>query len=217
MLLEERLERGEAALDLQLYLAFVAATSAMILLPGPSVMLTVAHSLSFGATRALVTVSGAVLAIALQLLVTMIGLSWLMLILADGFELLRWAGVAYLIWLGVQQWRAAADQPGATLPTVSSKKLFAQGFLVTIANPKSLIFLAAFFPQFVDPTTPWLPQMVLLGVTFVVIGFVLTGAWGFAADRSRVWFRGKRARLRNRIAGSLMIGAGLGLALVRRA
>jgi threonine/homoserine/homoserine lactone efflux protein len=202
-------------LDLQLYLAFVAATAVMILLPGPLVMLTVAHSLSFGATRALVTVSGAVLAIALQLLVTMIGLSWLMLILADGFELLRWAGVAYLVWLGIQQWRAPVDQPGAALP-VSSRRLFGQGFLVTIANPKSLIFLAAFFPQFVDPTAPWLPQMVLLGVTFVVIGFVLTGAWGFAADRTRVWFRGKRARIRNRIAGSLMIGAGLGLALVRR-
>jgi threonine/homoserine/homoserine lactone efflux protein len=178
-------------------------------------MLTVAHSLSFGATRALVTVSGAVLAIALQLLVTMIGLSWLMLILAESFEMLRWAGVAYLVWLGIQQWRAPVDPPGAVLP-VSSKRLFGQGFLVTIANPKSLIFLAAFFPQFVDPTAPWLPQMVLLGVTFVVIGFVLTGAWGFAADRTRVWFRGKRARIRNRIAGSLMIGAGLGLALVRR-
>jgi threonine/homoserine/homoserine lactone efflux protein len=202
-------------LDLQLYLAFVAATAVMILLPGPSVMLTVAHSLSFGATRALVTVSGAVLAIALQLLVTMIGLSWLMLILAESFEMLRWAGVAYLVWLGIQQWRAPVDPPGAVLP-VSSRRLFGQGFLVTIANPKSLIFLAAFFPQFVDPTTPWLPQMALLGVTFVVIGFVLTGAWGFAADRSRVWFRGRRARIRNRIAGSLMIGAGLGLALVRR-
>jgi len=203
-------------LDLELYLAFVAATAVMILLPGPSVMLTVAHSLSFGAARALVTVSGAVLAIALQLLVAMIGVSWLMLMLADGFELLRWAGVAYLVWLGVQQWRAPAA-PGAALPAVSSRKLFAQGFLVTIANPKSLIFLAAFFPQFVDPATPWLPQMILLGVTFVVIGFVLTGAWGFAADRTQVWFRGRRARLRNRIAGSLMIGAGLGLALVRRA
>jgi homoserine/homoserine lactone efflux protein len=202
-------------LDLELYLAFVVATTVMILLPGPSVMLTVAHSLSFGAVRALATVSGAVLAIGVQLLVMLIGMSWLMLLLADGFELLRWAGVAYLIFLGIQQWRAPAEQPAA--PTRPGRALFAQGFLVTIANPKSLIFLAAFFPQFVDPAAPWLPQMVLLGVTFLVIGFVFTAAWGFAADRTRVWFRGRRIRLRNRIAGSLMIGAGLGLAMVRRA
>lgn len=187
----------------------------MILLPGPSVMLTVAHSLSFGAIRALATVSGAVLAIGVQLLVTLIGMTWLMLVLADWFELLRWAGVAYLIFLGVQQWRAPAHEPGAAAP-VSGKTLFGQGFLVTIANPKSLIFLAAFFPQFVDPGAPWLLQMVLLGVTFLVIGFVFTAAWGFA-DRTRVWFRGRRVRLRNRIGGSMMIGAGLGLTMVRRA
>jgi len=204
-------------LDLELYLAFVVATTVMILLPGPSVMLTVAHSLAFGAIRALATVSGAVLAIGVQLLVTLIGMSWLMLILADGFELLRWAGVAYLVFLGVQQWRAPAVEPGADERAVSGNALFAQGFLVTIANPKSLIFLAAFFPQFVDPAAPWLPQMVLLGVTFLVIGFVFTAVWGFAADRTRVWFGGRRLRLRNRIAGSLMIGAGLALAMVRRA
>ena len=196
-------------MNLELYLAFVVATTVMILLPGPSVMLTVAHSLAFGAIRALATVSGAVLAIGVQLLVTLIGMSWLMLILADGFELLRWAGVAYLVFLGVQQWRAPAADAGAEVRAVSGKALFAQGFLVTIANPKSLIFLAAFFPQFVDPAAPWLPQMVLLGVTFLVIGFVFTAAWGFAADRTRVWFGGRRLRLRNRIAGSLMIGAGL--------
>jgi threonine/homoserine/homoserine lactone efflux protein len=206
----------EVALDLELYLAFVVATTVMILLPGPSVMLTVAHSLAFGAIRALATVSGAVLAIGVQLLVTLIGMSWLMLILADGFEVLRWAGVAYLVFLGVQQWRAPAVEPGAAARAVSGKALFAQGFLVTIANPKSLIFLAAFFPQFVDPAAPWLPQMVLLGVTFLLIGFVFTAAWGFAADRTRAWFGGRRLRLRNRIAGSLMIGAGVALAMVRR-
>lgn len=204
-------------MNLDLYLAFVIATTVMILLPGPSVMLTVAHSLAFGAIRALATVSGAVLAIGVQLLVTLIGMSWLMLVLADGFEVLRWAGVAYLIYLGIQQWRAPALEAGTAAPAVSSKTLFAQGFLVTIANPKSLIFLAAFFPQFVDPAAPWLPQMLLLGATFVVIGFVFTAAWGFAADRTRIWFGGRRLRLRNRIAGSLMIGAGVALAMVRRA
>ncbi|MEM7024711.1 MAG: LysE family translocator [Pseudomonadota bacterium] len=204
-------------MDPQLYLAFVAATTVMILLPGPSVMLTVAHSLSFGAHRALLTVSGAVLAIGVQLMVTLLGMTWLMLVLAEWFEVLRWAGVAYLVYLGVQQWRAPVTDGTDAAEVASRKALFTQGFLVTIANPKSLIFLAAFFPQFIDPAAAWVPQMVLLSVTFLTIGFVFTSLWGFAADRTRIWFHGRRVRIRNRIAGSLMIGAGLGLAMVRRA
>jgi homoserine/homoserine lactone efflux protein len=88
---------------------------------------------------------------------------------------------------------------------------------VTIANPKSLVFLAAFFPQFVDSARPLGPQLVLLGISFLVIGFVFTALWAVAAGWSRGWFRSRRRLLlRNRISGSLLIGAGIGLAMVRR-
>ena len=203
-------------MTLELYLAFVAATTVMIiLLPGPSVMLTVAHSLEFGAGRALLTVTGAVLGVAVQLILTIIGMTSLMLVLADGFEVLRWAGVGYLIWLGIQQWRAAAEPVGVR--TADGKRLLAQGFLVTIANPKSLVFLAAFFPQFVDPGRPLGPQLLILGTSFLVIGFVFTALWAVAAGWTHGWFRSRRRLvLRNRVSGSLLIGAGIGLAMVRR-
>ncbi len=202
-------------MNLEHYLAFVLATTVMILLPGPSVMLTVSHSLAFGTGRALLTVTGAVLAIAVQLTLTIVGMTSLMLLLADGFEILRWAGVAYLVWLGIQQWRAPAEPIG--IRTADGKSLLAQGFLVTIANPKSLVFLAAFFPQFVDPGRPLGPQLVILGITFLVIGFVFTALWAVAAGWTRGWFRNRRRLLlRNRISGSLLIGAGIGLAMVRR-
>ncbi len=202
-------------LNVDLYLAFVLATTVMILLPGPSVMLTVSHSLAFGAGRALLTVTGAVLGVAVQLTLTIIGMTSLMLLAADGFEVLRWAGVAYLVWLGIRQWRAPAEPPGTRI--CDGRRLLAQGFLVTIANPKSLIFLAAFFPQFIDPGRPLGPQLVIMGASFLVIGFTFTALWAVAAGWTRDWFQSRRRlMLRNRIAASLLIGAGIGLAMVRR-
>ncbi len=96
-------------MSLELYVAFALATMVMILLPGPSVMLTVAHTMAFGMRRALVTLVGIICGISVQLGTTLIGMTSFMLILADWLEALRWAGVAYLIYLGVRQWRAEPD------------------------------------------------------------------------------------------------------------
>ena len=205
-------------MSLELYLAFFVATTIMILLPGPSVMLTIAHSLSFGPVRALSTVTGAVCGVGVQLAVALAGMTSIMLLLADWFEVLRWVGVAYLVYLGIQQWRAPIVEDGEGLPpAVSGRSLWLQGFVVTLPNPKSLLFLAAFFPQFVDPTAPPVLQALVLGTTFLAIAFVFTAVWAFVAAAARGFIRSRRGVLwRNRITGSLMIGAGLGLALARR-
>ena len=203
-------------MDLNLYIAFFAATTIMILLPGPSVMLTVAHSISFGWRRALATVMGATIGVGIQLAITLVGMTSLMVLMAEWFEWLRWAGVAYLAYLGIQQWRAKPETEAA--PAVrSGRSLLIQGVVVTTANPKSMFFLAAFFPQFIDPVAAPGPQFALLGVTFLAITFGFTALWAVAASHAGGAFRTRRGvRLRNRIAGSLMLGAGLGLALVRR-
>jgi threonine/homoserine/homoserine lactone efflux protein len=139
-------------------------------------------------------------------------------VLATWFEWLRWAGVLYLVYLGVQQWRAppvAVEdvEPEATL----SRALFWRGFLVSATNPKTLLFYAAFLPQFVDPARPPLRQLLLMSATFLGIAIVLDGSYALLAGRLRRLFRGRRgARLRNRLTGALLIGAGLGLALARR-
>jgi threonine/homoserine/homoserine lactone efflux protein len=205
-------------MSLELYLTFVAATTVLILIPGPNVTLLVANSLTYGPRRALVTLAGTSSAIALQLLVVAFGMSALILLLAQWFEWLRWAGVAYLVFLGIQQWRAAGvalDDLGT--PEVASGTLFWQGVLVSATNPKTLLFYAAFLPQFIDPAAAAGPQLALLCTTFLVIATVLDGAYALLAGRLRPWLRGRaRARLRNRITGSLLIAAGLGLALARR-
>jgi threonine/homoserine/homoserine lactone efflux protein len=203
--------------DLNLYTAFVVATAIMILLPGPSVLLTVAHSLAFGPRRALDTVAGATCGVAVQLSVTLIGMTSLMLILAQWFEWLRWLGVAYLVFLGVQLWRARPREVASVPVVAPGRSLFLQGLVVTTANPKSMFFLAAFFPQFVDPAAPPALQFALMGVSFLVITYVFTALWALVAGRARNLLQTPAgALLKNRISGGLMIGAGLGLAVARR-
>jgi threonine/homoserine/homoserine lactone efflux protein len=205
-------------LDLELYIAFFVATTIMILMPGPSVLLTVAHSLSFGPRRALATVAGATCGVAVQLSIALVGMTSVLLILAGWFEWLRWLGVAYLLYLGVQLWRTSPVERPPEQSVSPRKSLFLQGLFVTIANPKSMFFLAAFFPQFVDPAGPPVLQFAILGLTFLLITYVFTALWAVVAGRARHILQSRAGvRLRNRITGSLMICAGLGLALARRA
>jgi threonine/homoserine/homoserine lactone efflux protein len=210
--------KGFGPMPLDLYLGFVLASAVLILIPGPNVTLLVANSLAYGARRALTTLAGTSSAIALQLVITALGMTSLMLVLAAWFEWLRWSGVLYLVYLGVQQWRAAPVALEDFDPArVAGRTLFWRGFLVSATNPKTLLFYAAFFPQFIDPAGAPLPQLLLMSATFFALATVLDGGYALLAGRLRQVFRGqRRARLRNRITGSLLIGAGLGLALARR-
>jgi threonine/homoserine/homoserine lactone efflux protein len=204
-------------MPIDLYLAFLLATTVLILIPGPNITLLVATSLAHGPRRALITLAGTSSAIALQLAVVALGMTSLIEALAASFAWLRWAGVVYLVWLGVRQWRAAPlaldDLEGRA---ARSRTLFWQGVLVSATNPKTLLFYAAFFPQFIDPASPPGPQLALLCVTFLVVATTLDGAYALLAGRLRPWLRTRRrAQLRNRLAGSCLIAAALGLALAR--
>ncbi len=204
-------------MELHVYLAFVVATTIMIALPGPSVLLTVAHSISFGWQHALSTVAGATMGIAVQLVVAAIGLSSLLSIVAEAFEWLRWAGAAYLVYLGIKQWQSASEPLEFETSPVSKTNLFVQGLVITIPNPKSLIFIAAFLPQFIDAARPIGFQFVIIVPTFLGITFTVTSVWAFVAGNVRGLLRSQRAfQSVLRTAGGLMIMAGVGLALARR-
>jgi homoserine/homoserine lactone efflux protein len=203
--------------DVDVYLTFVVATAIMIFLPGPSVILTVAHGVSFGWRRAFVTVAGVTLGGAVQLTVAIIGLVSVLEVVADAFEWVRWAGAAYLVYLGFRQWRSADQPRGLEAPAVSFKGLFVQGLVTTIPNPKSLIFIAAFLPQFLDPARPLGMQLAIIMPTFLVITFIVTGVWAVAAGHARRFLHSPRARrVVARVSGGLMMTAGVGLALARR-
>ena len=204
-------------MELHLYLAFVVATTIMIALPGPSVLLTVAHSISFGWQHALSTVAGATMGIAVQLIVAAIGLTSLLNVVAEAFVWLRWAGAAYLVYLGIKQWRSANEPLEFDTSSVSKTNLFVQGLVITIPNPKSLIFIAAFLPQFIDATRPLGLQFTIIVPTFLVITFTVTSIWALVAGKLSGFLHSQRAfQSVLRTAGGLMIIAGVGLALARR-
>ena len=202
---------------LDLYLSFVLAVAILILIPGPNVALIVANSIAYGPRQGLATVAGAASAMIVQLALTVAGMTTLMMVMADWFDLLRWVGVAYLIYLGLKAWREPPMDLTKTGPsrTPDWGQLFGRGFLVSLTNPKTLLFYGAFLPQFIDPKLPITAQLLLLSGSFVVIAVVLDSGWALLASR----FRGVLAvkgKLRNRVTGGLLMGAGVGLAFARK-
>jgi homoserine/homoserine lactone efflux protein len=203
-------------MDPGLYLAFVLATSVLMLIPGPNVALIVANSVAYGTRFGLLTVAGTASAMVLQLALTAFGLAAALASLGALFEWLRWLGVAYLIVLGIRQWRApAADLARTPAEPRSPRRIFARGLLVSLTNPKTLFFYGAFFPQFISVDRTPGPQVALLAATFLALALLIDGLWATLAGRAR-GLLARRARLRNRLSGGLLIGAGLGLALAHR-
>jgi len=204
-------------MELQVFFAFVIATSIMIALPGPSVILTVAHSISFGWRPAIATVAGETMGIAVQLLIAAIGLASLLSTVAGAFEWIRWAGAAYLVYLGIKQWRSADVPLEFNTSKISKKNRFIQGLVITIPNPKSLVFIAAFLPQFIDVARPISLQLTVIVPTFLLITFTVTSVWAITAGSARLFLKSQRAiKTVSRTSGGLMVLAGMGLAVARR-
>ena len=203
-------------MHLSLYLGFVLASTILILIPGPNVSLIVANSIAYGTRYGLLTVAGTSSAIVVQLALATLGLTATLDMLAGWFEWVRWVGVAYLLYLGVRQWAAAPIDLTRTRPQPRSFRAIApRGFLISLTNPKTLLFYGAFFPQFVSADAPIVPQVVLLSLTFLGIAGALDTGWALLAGRVR-GVLAIRGRLRNRLSGGFLIGAGIGLALARR-
>jgi homoserine/homoserine lactone efflux protein len=198
------------------YLAFVAAAAVLMLVPGPNAALIVATSVARGTRAGLLTVAGTSAAMLLQLAVAALGMTALLGALGGWFEWLRWLGVAYLVHLGVRHWRAPEVDLTAVEPEPRPlRATVLRGLLVSLTNPKTLLFYGAFFPQFVDPAGDVPLQVALLSATFLALAVLLDSAWAVLAGRAR-GLLAARARLRNRLAGGLLIGAAAGLAAARR-
>jgi threonine/homoserine/homoserine lactone efflux protein len=201
---------------LDLYLAYVLACVVLIVIPGPNVALIVANSVAHGARFGLITVAGTSSAVVVHLALTVAGATVVLNLLAASFDWLRWIGVAYLVWLGIAACRApAVDLTRVGPQTRSANVIFVRGLLVGLTNPKTLLFYGAFLPQFVVPGPTASDQLLLLAATFLVIAVALDSVWALLADRLRALLVA-HVRLRNRITGGLLVGAGVGLALARR-
>jgi homoserine/homoserine lactone efflux protein len=202
-------------MSLELYLVFVVASALLVATPGPNVALIVGTSLTHGLRTGLTAVAGVNVGVVIQLAVVALGLSWVVDMFARHFDVIRFAGAAYLLFLGVSTlWKAR--KPAAPQP-LSPERAFARGFAVAFANPKTLIFQAAFLPQFLSTGTEHSAQLWLLAATFGFIAAVGDVIWALCAARARAAISGRAQLLADRVSGGILIlGAGVLLAMSRR-
>jgi len=194
--------------------ALVGATALLVAIPGPNVALIVANTLRRGRRHGAATVCGTTLGVLSQLVLVVLGLAALIGLAASALAWAKWLGVAYLIYLGVRAWRQGDEAlPVAAAPQRLMNRLFWQGLLLATVNPKTLLFNAAFLPQFVGRDAGFAS---LLNVAAVYLGVLFAGdmAWALLASRAAP-IVSRFGRLRHRLTGGLLIGSGIGLALSR--
>lgn len=201
-------------MSLDLNIGYVLACALIAIVPGPTVTVIVANSLKHGTRAGLLNVAGTQLGLALMMAILVVGLSSVIAAMGGLFEVLRYAGAAYLVWLG---WKLLRN-PG-TLEAAAARPrggFVTQGFLVLMANPKALLFFGAFIPQFVDPRGDYVAQIVLLGVTAMLVALLSDGAYAVLTGRAGTLVSARRVRLVSRLSGGCLIGGGIWLALTRR-
>jgi threonine/homoserine/homoserine lactone efflux protein len=202
-------------MPLELYLAYVTACVVLVIVPGPTVTLIVANSLTHGTRAGFLNVGGTQLALAVMIGTVGVGLASLVATMGWWFDWLRLAGAAYLVWLGIKLLRSSGriGAPGET-PKPRGGFLL-QGFLVLLSNPKVLLLFGAFIPQFVDTSRPYFWQVAFLGGTFMAVAMVFDSGYALLAGRAGRLLSQRRVRAVSRVSGAFLIGGGAWLALAR--
>lgn len=200
----------------EIWTLYVLTVLALMSTPGPSQLLMLSNSGTHGFRRALSTAAGDLTANALQMLAAGLGLAALIAASATALAVIKWAGVAYLIWLGTRMIRRARpDDPltGTARPKASLKALWMQGFLTSAANPKAVVFFAALFPQFLSADSAFWPQFLILSATYIALDGMFLSAYGASASWIAARFNGPARVWIERIGGGFMIGAAILLGL----
>jgi len=199
----------------EIYLAYIVACFVIAVIPGPTVTVIVANSLAHGTRAGLLNVAGTQLALALMMLILIVGLTSVIAAMEWLFAWLRLAGALYLLYIGWKLLRAPDALADAAKAAAPRGGFFLQGFLVLMSNPKALFWFGAFIPQFVDPKGNYVAQIALLGVTAMAVALVSDGAYAVLTGRAGAFLSRKRIRIVSRVSGTFLIGGGLWLALTR--
>ncbi|GAM72340.1 homoserine/homoserine lactone efflux protein [Vibrio sp. JCM 19236] len=201
-------------MELKIWLAYVATAIIFSLAPGSGTVNSISNGINYGMRNSLSAILGLQLGLAFHIVLVGAGLGAIVAKSATAFTVLKWVGVVYLIWLGIQKWR---DSSGFALNQgavdISRTKLLKQAVFINLTNPKSIVFLVALFPQFLNPSAPQLPQLLTLGVTTIVIdGIVMVGYTGLAAQMGKYVRSNSVVTKLNKMFGSMFVGCGLLLA-----
>lgn len=200
-------------MSFDLWIAFVIASTIVLTIPGPTIMLVVGYVLGHGSRTAFATVPGVALGDFTALTLSLVGIGALLAASAFWFTIFKFVGAAYLIWLGIQLWRTKA-RAGENTEAVRNYKtqwvLFRVSYIVTTLNPKTIAFFVAFVPQFIDPNASVLMQLIVLEITFLVLATLNIILWVIFAAKLRNTFRQPHVlKFFNRLGGSFLIGAGV--------
>lgn len=204
-------------MTLSTWLGFLLAAILIAVTPGPGAVLSMSTSGRHGYGAALVAIGGLQAAILAHLAVVAVGFGALLAASETAFIAVKLVGALYLVWLGVQKWRAPALAIDCGLPAAPRQGLFLQGLLVNLTNPKAVIFIGALVPQFVDPLQPLLRQYLVIAATLCLTDVLVMSIYALAAVRLAGWLRDPGAiRLQNRAFGGLFVSAGVLLGLSSR-
>jgi threonine/homoserine/homoserine lactone efflux protein len=200
---------------LEHWLAFVAASSVLLAIPGPTILLVISYAIGHGRRVASATVASVAFGDFTAMTASMLGLGALLAASATLFTVLKWVGAGYLIYLGIKLWRSPVAEQSAETGEAEAQsarpfRIFLHAYVVTALNPKSIVFFVAFLPQFLDLSQPLFFQMVVFEATFLVLATLNATLYGLLASMARNTIRKPKVqRVVNRTGGALMIGAGL--------
>ena len=207
-------------MTIELWLAFVAASVVLLIIPGPTILSVISYSVAHGRRANVPLVAAVALGDSTALALSLLGLGALLATSAFWFTVVKWVGGLYLLWLGIKLLRAGASPMAADAPPVplSRWRLFANTWLVTALNPKGMVFFVAFLPQFLRADAPTAPQLWVLAITFVVLATINATLYAVFAAAARRLLSSPRAQRRFNLAGGgLLSVAGLWALTVRRA
>lgn len=201
------------------WFAYLLTSIILSLSPGSGAINTMTTAISYGYRGASASIAGLQTGLAIHIVLVGVGLGTLFSRSVIAFEVLKWAGAAYLIWLGIQQWRAAGAIDLNTMANTQTRsRLLKRAVFVNLTNPKSIVFLAALFPQFIMPQEPQVMQYVVLGITTIVVDIIVMIGYATLATRIAGWIKGpKQMKALNKVFGSLFMLIGALLASARHA
>ena len=206
------------------WITFVIAASIIAVSPGSGAVLSMSHGLSYGVKKASATILGLQLGLLAVLGIAGAGVGSLLLASEVAFNIVKTVGALYLIYLGLSQWRAKVAVTGnltgdlhADAVVPSWRRRVLTGFLTNVTNPKGIIFMVAVLPQFISPTAPLLPQLLILAVTMCTIDQIVMHSYAFLASSMQRFFRDAKAvKKQNRFFGGLLMAVGTALFFVKR-
>jgi homoserine/homoserine lactone efflux protein len=207
-------------MTLKLLLIFAVTEFLLSMTPGPAVLLVISQGMKFGFASSIRGTLGILTGNAIYFALSAAGLGALLIASATLFEAIRWAGVAYLVYVGIRMLISKTDAQTIMDRSISprrSLRLFSQGLITQLSNPKAIVFFTALLPQFVSPGNHVFQQFLVLGITSIAVEFPILLVYGLIAERGvSLILKGRLSGVPDRVAGAFLIGAGIGLASMRR-